>query len=94
MAKFPRLFVVLALCVIVMGLKAPPQYKGWLRFTQGEWSASPVNVPDFREFPAEKPTKKIARDIDFKSHKHARRYRTSLREGLKEGANYTGTIMS
>lgn len=89
MANFLRCVAVVLLCLCVVAAK-PHKYSVWLKFTCDDWSSSPVNVPSFAEFPPEKPARKIAKEIDFKSHRHARRYRTSLREGLKEGANFNG----
>lgn len=48
------------------------------------------DLPAFEKYPAAKPPSKIAADIDWASHKLAKTYRTRLREGLKEGADFNG----
>ncbi len=49
-----------------------------------------TDLPRFEDFPAEPPAKEIAKDIDFSSIKGAWNFRTRLRDGLKQGANFNG----
>ena len=48
------------------------------------------HLPEFTDFPAEAASHSTAKDIDWKSHRHAWGYHTRLREGLSEGADFNG----
>lgn len=49
-----------------------------------------INITVFSDYPGEKISKKIAKDIDWSSHPHAKAFRTRLRAGLKKGPNFNG----
>lgn len=52
-------------------------------------TAQTDRVPLFNEHPAS-ISNTVARDIDFRSHKDARMFRTRLREALRGGVNFAG----
>lgn len=56
----------------------------------GHMNIALEGVPDFKDVPAEHAVKKRAADINFASHKQARAFRSRLREGLKQEANFNG----
>lgn len=58
-------------------------YKGEARFVFR-------NLERFEEWPATEEYKSIADDIDWSSHKDAKKFKTRLQEGLEKGPNYAG----
>ena len=48
------------------------------------------DLPQFADYPAAKASSKRAVDIDWSSHKGAWEYRTRLRKGLEQGADFNG----
>ena len=49
-----------------------------------------AGLPKFSDYPAAKASSKKAADIDWSSHKLAKTYKTRLREGLNQGADFNG----
>jgi hypothetical protein len=66
-------------------------YKGHLTLMYQGVPNTFKNLPTFEDFPAEKVSAgKVAKDIDWKSHKSAWSFRTRLRKALRTGVNFNG----
>jgi hypothetical protein len=56
------------------------------------FTAANAQTPTFARYPA-KVEKATAKDMNFKSHKDAKMFRTNLRKSLKEGVNFAGRFI-
>jgi len=85
-----RIIFTLLLLSSTLALAETSSYNGQLTFTHGDISKTVKNLPKFEDFPAEQSSTDIADDIDWKSDKNAKIFRTRLRKGLAQGPNFNG----
>ncbi len=87
--KFCLLFLS-ALILVLPAHAIENNYKGELNFIADGQNYRITDLPAFKDYPAESAAKQLASDIDWASEKDAWRFRTRLRAGLKNGANFNG----
>ena len=69
---------------------ADAEFDGQITLSIAGKAYSFTGLPKFSDYPAAKASSKKAVDIDWSSHKLAKTYKTRLREGLGEGADFNG----
>lgn len=77
--------IILIFIAVLFSFVSPVQAE-----TLKEFMTVQKNIPQFIDYPADKGSGKVAKSVDLDSYKGARTYRTVLRDGFKEPADFAG----